>query len=811
MNRFTWFVSIATVLAGSLAVHAAEATSLADLKSIAKSRVSTQNGASWEQADGVVFSVDKGQNYPGVTIKPDGEVWDLAGRSAVEVKLTNIGDNRARVHARVDNPGDWRQNPWNVNATTLKPGQTGTIRVTFGESYGNPAFKLDPANIVHVLVFAEKPGGPTKIRIEDIQAVGSAPVASNDPADPAKAAELEGDDIVPLNAAGAEQFQMTSGQVSVDPGDDGLIVTIAPGPEGYPGAKLKPEGAQVWDLSDHGHVSARVTNLCDQSYNISLRVDNPDDWRKNPWNTEGVWIKPGQTRDIKVIFGYQYGHKKGYKLDPAKINQVMVFTSKAKKELKFRIESLKVGGPAGETPPVDPKDVRIQPQDTYLLGGGVKLELDKQVKADDKVDVSATGSTFSVNLPADGDKHNVNITPPIGRWDLRYATEVRVKVTNTGNTPITPGIKVSSDRWHATDLVEADSPIAPGRTHEIVVPFKAATSWQGPDSDVTKAHQQGMKGTGATIATDKVDAVRMAVKHNGKASLKVDSIRAMVTPIKRPDWLGKRPPVEGDWEMTFNDDFDGSEIDMTKWHIYGPNWWGGKSKTHWSKDNLVLGDGKVRMRMSVDPGWHNDDPNSGHQSELAGGLLETYGKWVQRYGYFECRAKLPEAPGLWPAFWLMPDRGPEAGPQWKRQDTGKGGMEFDIMEHLTRWGPYRYNIAMHWDGYGKGHKSVGSTNIYVHPDEDGYITTGLLWLPGKAVFYCNGEEVARWENPRISDVRSCILLTMPIGGWDNNAIDNDQLPADWTIDYVRVWQREDLASEVDGVIGGPDAKRSDQN
>ena len=23
------------------------------------------------------------------------------------------------------------------------------------------------------------------------------------------------------------------------------------------------------------------------------------------------------------------------------------------------------------------------------------------------------------------------------------------------------------------------------------------------------------------------------------------------------------------------------------------------------------------------------------------------------------------------------------------------GMEFDIMEHLTRWGRYRYNIAMH--------------------------------------------------------------------------------------------------------------------
>ena len=32
----------------------------------------------------------------------------------------------------------------------------------------------------------------------------------------------------------------------------------------------------------------------------------------------------------------------------------------------------------------------------------------------------------------------------------------------------------------------------------------------------------------------------------------------------------------------------------------------------------------------------------------------------------------------------MPDRGVVGGEQWKRQDTGKGAMEFDIMEHLTR-------------------------------------------------------------------------------------------------------------------------------
>jgi hypothetical protein len=44
---------------------------------------------------------------------------------------------------------------------------------------------------------------------------------------------------------------------------------------------------------------------------------------------------------------------------------------------------------------------------------------------------------------------------------------------------------------------------------------------------------------------------------------------------------------------------------------------------------------------------------------------------------------------------------------------------------------------------------------------------------------------------------------MTTGGWDNNAVDDAKLPADYLIDYVRVWQRRDLASSVDGCLPAP--------
>ena len=59
-------------------------------------------------------------------------------------------------------------------------------------------------------------------------------------------------------------------------------------------------------------------------------------------------------------------------------------------------------------------------------------------------------------------------------------------------------------------------------------------------------------------------------------------------------------------------------------------------------------------------------------------------------------------------------------------------------------------------------------------------------------------QVWRWEDPRVSNVPSHFIIEMTTGGWDNNAVDDSKLPADYLIDYVRVWQRRDLAFSVNG-------------
>jgi beta-glucanase (GH16 family) len=593
---------------------------------------------------------------------------------------------------------------------------------------------------------------------------------------------------------------------SRDASAPGIVITIQPGKADYPGMNLKPEGAGPWDLSAFGHVEARVVNVGAQAALFALRVDNAGDWHDNPWNTEQVYLKPGQRATVTVIFGHHYGHQPGYALKPKEVVNILFFTGKVDAVTSFRVESLVAGGPAGERPPVDPVSLRTKPNSGALLGFGIKTDAAPKVEAKGgaRATLSPTaggGSMLRIEFPSAHGEQSVTFKPSVGRWDLRDAVEVRVQLKNEGATPVAPSIQVTSDGG-ATDLITT-APMPAGTSTQIVVPFAPAVTFQG--GPVTKPGYYGArKGTGTTFTSDAASGVQITARHDGAATLLVESITADAPAAQLPEWLGKRPPVEGDWVKTLDENFDGPTIDRSKWNIYGPNYW--DKATHWSKDNLLLAHGMATLRFEKKRGYHNDDPNpkelqnlSGQkESDYACGFLETYGKWVQRYGYFEARVKLPTAPGLWPTFWLIPDRGASAGPQWKRQDTANGGMEFDIMEHLTRWGPYRYNIALHWDGYGKDHASIGSATNYIQADQEGFITSGLLWTPGSAIFFCNGKEIFRWEDPRVGSVPSSIIIEMTAGGWDNNALDDRQLPADYLIDYVRVWQRKDLASDAGG-------------
>lgn len=265
------------------------------------------------------------------------------------------------------------------------------------------------------------------------------------------------------------------------------------------------------------------------------------------------------------------------------------------------------------------------------------------------------------------------------------------------------------------------------------------------------------------------------------------------TPVAPPEWL-KKPPVEGEWTRTFNDDFEGSTLNEKLWTPSDRKKTYGKLYLY-TPEGVSVKDGKLRLTVEKKQveGW-----------EFTSGQVDGFGKWTQCYGYFEARMKWPQIIGLFPAFWMMPDRDIHGKTDdqsiWNRNSTKWRGMEFDIMEYIASWNPGRYNVALHWDGYGDLHKTAGNEHIYFGPTPDGWHTFGMLWEPGKVTWYCDGIKKAEWADERVGAIPAYFILSHQLGGWgiseDQKKPAADQLPATVEVDYVRAWQRKDLAEKA---------------
>lgn len=110
--------------------------------------------------------------YPGIVVTAPGVAWDLSGVGHVEVRVKNTGKSAIDLGLRVDNPGDWKQSPWNAEHVGIAPGAAATVRVCFGYSFGQPGYVLDAKRVSQVLVFVTGKAEEQSFRIETLTVGG---------------------------------------------------------------------------------------------------------------------------------------------------------------------------------------------------------------------------------------------------------------------------------------------------------------------------------------------------------------------------------------------------------------------------------------------------------------------------------------------------------------------------------------------------------------------------------------------------------------------------------------------------------------
>ncbi len=158
------------------------------------------------------------------------------------------------------------------------------------------------------------------------------------------------------------------------------------------------------------------------------------------------------------------------------------------------------------------------------------------------------------------------------------------------------------------------------------------------------------------------------------------------------------------------------------------------------------------------------------------------------YGWFEARIKVTDAPGSWPAFWMMPQNF-KAWP-----DDG----EVDIMEYaIMTQGRDKSSSSIHCKSY---NHTIGTGKTHVQSVKNAaseYHVYACEWTADGFTFYIDGKAHHTFANDKSGNYNTWpffnpfyLKLNLAWGGNMGGTVDESKLPAVYEIDYVRVFQKD---------------------
>lgn len=239
------------------------------------------------------------------------------------------------------------------------------------------------------------------------------------------------------------------------------------------------------------------------------------------------------------------------------------------------------------------------------------------------------------------------------------------------------------------------------------------------------------------------------------------------------------PPIPG-WTLVWQDEFDGPEIDLTKWTFDtgGHGWGNNEMEYHTDRpENARIEDGQLVIEARAETFG-----DRGYTSAR----LKTQGLHAWQYGRFEARIKIPSGQGVWPAFWMLGEDIAQAG--WP--ECG----EIDIMENIGKE-PAIVHGTVHVPGYSG---AQGVTNRHTLPEgalADDFHVYAIEWEPEQIRWYIDdmlyqtltpADVPGRW----VFDHPFFLILNVAVGGyWPGYPDETTVFPQKMTVDYVRVYQR----------------------
>ena len=232
------------------------------------------------------------------------------------------------------------------------------------------------------------------------------------------------------------------------------------------------------------------------------------------------------------------------------------------------------------------------------------------------------------------------------------------------------------------------------------------------------------------------------------------------------------------YRVVFEDNFEGSTLDLTKWEFRGT---GPRAGGYMHPDQVRVENGKLILTAEhLEEGARGAGSPAGWYS----GMLRTVDEFT--YGYYEMTCICSQGGGFWSAWWLNAQGMSSA----EASKGGVGGAEIDIFEafcYKDKVGKDAVSLNVHVGGYGDGLRSVNlgnwrGRNIYTQNN-----TYGLLWTQDEYIFYINGVEAVRSAfKEGVSEVPEYAILSLALP----MEITDRSYTTEFIIDSVRILQKD---------------------
>lgn len=211
------------------------------------------------------------------------------------------------------------------------------------------------------------------------------------------------------------------------------------------------------------------------------------------------------------------------------------------------------------------------------------------------------------------------------------------------------------------------------------------------------------------------------------------------------------------------DEFNAPELDRAKWGVIGPEFWVNNEQQAYVDAPAVLSiieglsgadGGALMLRPIHQPGV---DPHPARKADFLSGRVESKGKFDFTYGRAEARIRMPDAAGVWPAFWLL------GNDQWP------GTGEIDIMEYVGEkdW----IGVALHGPGYAGETPLVNKFFFPEGEDVTDWHVYAVEWKKDELLFQVDGHTLYRVTRPMVEhygkwrfDNPKYLILNFAMGG-----------------------------------------------